>query len=230
MNILHLPFEFDVIRLQEDLKNTYENDWVEHHNKQAYTGEWSATSLRSIDGTNREIVALENRVYYDTPLLNKCFYIQQVINTFEAEVEAVRFMKLGAHSVIKEHTDKGSCFEDDLVRLHIPISSNKNVEFIVGGEKENMNAGNCYYMNADAPHSVVNESDEERVHLLLDCRVNDWLREIFKQSGIIQENYKYSSKSINDDNVNEIIENLKIINTEISLHMAQELEQKRDAK
>jgi hypothetical protein len=30
-------------------------------------------------------------------------------------------------------------------------------------------------MNADLEHSVANGSREERVHLVVDCEVNDWM-------------------------------------------------------
>jgi len=227
-SFLELPFEFDTARLIDDLAVVSSDDWVDHQNRSAYDGSWHVTSLTSTNGTTKQIVAFENQTYYDTPLLKKTTYIKSVLDTFQTKIEAVRFMKLGANSTIKEHTDRGSCFDEGYARIHIPITTNSDVEFILNGIKTKMDIGKCYYIDADAPHSVVNSGNSERVHLLIDCHINKWMKDIFKKAGFIEKKYKYDDKSINDANVDEIISSLKALNTEISLNMAQKLEEKKD--
>ena len=179
-NFIKLPFEFNVKKLIKDLNCVDSSDWVNHPNVSAYDGSWLITSLTSTDGKTKQIVAVENQDYINTPLLQKTKYIKDVINRFQTKVEAVRFMKLGANSIIKTHRDRGSHYNDRLARIHIPITTNKSVEFILNGQKTKMDVGKCYYIDADAPHSVVNNGDSDRVHLLIDCRINDWFKTIFK--------------------------------------------------
>jgi len=224
-NFIKLPFEFNVKKLIEDLDCVESFDWVNHPNMSAYDGSWLITSLTSIDGKTKQIVAVENQDYINTPLLQKMKYIKDIINRFQTKVEAVRFMKLGANSIIKTHRDRGSHYNDGLARIHIPITTNKSVEFILNGQKTKMDVGKCYYIDADAPHSVVNNGDSDRVHLLIDCHINDWFKTIFKEAGYIEKKYKYSNKNINDDNVDEIIKSLISINTDTSLALARNLKQ-----
>ncbi len=225
---LKLPFEFDVTKLTYDLASVSSDEWVNHPNTSAYDGLWLISSLTSTDGTTQQIVAFENQEYHDTALLKKTSYIKSVVETFQTKIEAVRFMKLGANSTIKEHTDRGSCFDDGYARIHIPITTNSDVAFILNGIKTKMDVGKCYYIDADAPHSVVNLGHSDRVHLLIDCHINEWMKDIFKKAGFIETVYKYRSKDVTDENVDDIIASFKAMNTEVSLKMAQELEDKKD--
>ncbi|XOB61224.1 aspartyl/asparaginyl beta-hydroxylase domain-containing protein [Campylobacterota bacterium DY0563] len=223
-SFLELPFSFDIEKLKDDLYIVEEDEWMPHPNTLAYDGIWEVSSLTSTDGDTKNIIAIENENYIATPLLNKTKYIQSVIDTFKTKVEAVRFMKLGAFSSIKEHCDKGSCFEDGYARLHIPIISNDNVEFILSGKNYKMDLGRCYYIDAHNIHSVVNKGNNDRIHLLIDCQVNDWLKDFFLKKGFEEPKYKYGEKSITDDNVEQIIESFKTIGTDVSLEMANKLQ------
>lgn len=218
-----LPFSFDPEKLLKDLQQVHKSEWVNHPNKNAYEGVWMATSLMSTSGEATEIMALENQAYKATGLLAKAPYIQQVIDTFQTKVEAVRFMKLGGYSLIKTHRDRGTHFDEDLARLHIPVMTHENVDFILDGKKVPMDIGNCYYIDADVPHSVVNNSDQDRVHLLIDCQINGWLKVIFTELGFKDRDYQYGNKGIDDQNVDQIIEALRTQNTEGSLKLAEEL-------
>jgi len=221
---LKLPFRFDKNRLLESLQQIDVGDWVSHPNVNAYKGGWLATSLRSTTGKTKEIVAIEEHTYQDTPLLKKSPYIQELLKTFQTTIEAVRYMNLRADSIIQEHCDRGSCYDDGLIRIHIPITTNDKVAFNLNGESHNMQIGECYYIDANTPHSVKNLGDSDRVHLLIDCHVNEWVEAIFQKSGFEKQIYKYGDKSITDDNVEMIIQSFKEINTPTSLTMAKRLE------
>jgi hypothetical protein len=39
-----------------------------------------------------------------------------------------------------------------------------------------MRPGECWYLRLSEPHRVDNDGHDERVHLVFDARVNDWLR------------------------------------------------------
>lgn len=135
-DFLKLPFSFPIDELIKDLSVVSSNEWTAHPNRQAYSGVWEISSLTSPSGDSKDIVAVENQEYIATGLLEKTSYIQTILNTFQTKIEAVRFMRLGADSIIKEHCDKGSCFEEGYARLHIPITTNDNVEFLLSLKTE----------------------------------------------------------------------------------------------
>ena len=75
--------------------------------------------------------------------------------------------KLVGGGSISGHEDHGISLELPH-RIHIPIITNKNVLFNVGGETINMGVGEMWEMDNQKTHSVVNNSDLDRVHLIVD--------------------------------------------------------------
>ena len=176
---LKLPFQFDVARLQADFAGFMAAEFVPHFNTAYYEGDWSAVPLRSIGGRTDHIYpdpAAKN-AFADTPLLARCPYIREVLATMRCPLQAVRFLRLKEGSVIKEHRDHELGFEDGEVRLHIPVITNPEVEFVLNQVRIIMNEGECWYLNVNQPHRVANRGAADRIHLVIDCVVNDWLRE-----------------------------------------------------
>jgi hypothetical protein len=84
-------------------------------------------------------------------------------------------MKLAPGSVIKEHTDLDLAAEDGKARIHIPITSNPDVVFKVNGMPVPMGLGETWYLRLSDPHTVTNRGASDRVHLVIDACMNDWL-------------------------------------------------------
>lgn len=220
-DFLKLPFSFDTNKLKSELQRVNE-EFILHINKSIYSGEWSAISLRSMDGSESNIYAgIGDESFSDTPLLQKLTYIKEIVEGFKCEKEAIRFMKLSSGANISEHTDAGLSFSDGAVRVHIPIETDERVKFFVNGNLIQMAGGETYYIDAGKKHSVINESDRDRIHLVLDLKVNEWLKTLFFEAGFIEIKPKYGSNSINDDNVDEIIFSLEQMGTDVALKMAQ---------
>lgn len=181
MRCLKLPFHFDPERLRADLAVVRPNEWIPHINRKHYDGQWSGAALRSIGGAADNIVpdAPDLSAFRDTELLRRCGYFREVLATFKCPLQSVRLLRLHAGSNIAEHVDRALDFEDGEVRIHIPIATNDRVRFFLDGSRLVMAPGECWYTNVNLPHSVQNDSSEDRIHLVLDCRVNDWLRDLF---------------------------------------------------
>ena len=177
---LKLPFAFDVKRLKADLENFSAEDWTPHFNKSYYEGDWSGIPLRAAKNTHLAIYPDPTaESFEETALMTRCEYIPEVLKTFECELKTVRFLQLGAGAKILEHTDYMLGFENDVVRVHIPVVTNPQVEFRLDGEVLQMREGEAWYLNFNLPHSVDNNGTKPRVHLVIDCLVNDWMRKIF---------------------------------------------------
>jgi len=174
---LRLRPRFDVARLRTDLARIVAEDFVPHFNTRYYEGDWSVVSLRSIGGDATKIYPDPTRAdYADTPLMARCPYVAEVVNAFPCPKLAVRFLRVRPRSVVKEHRDHRLRLEDGELRLHIPITTNPEVRFVVAGRRVVMAPGECWYNDFTEPHSVHNDGDGDRVHLTIDCVVNDWLR------------------------------------------------------
>lgn len=60
-------------------------------------------------------------------------------------------------------------------RHHIPLQTNNNVFFNVGTEKINMKVGECWEINNSKVHFVENNSNEDRIHLIVDIMPNHFI-------------------------------------------------------
>ena len=183
---LLLPLRFDPARLAADLGRLEDSAWIDHFVKQNYEGSWSALPLRGPAGESHPIRMIypnpSCRDFVDTPLLDGCPYFREVLAAFGSPLESVRLMKLAAGSSIKEHADHDLAFESGTVRLHIPVVTNPGVEFHLNGERVVMRAGECWYLRLSDPHSARNGGGADRVHMVIDARVDDWMREMLAAS------------------------------------------------
>ncbi len=228
---LQLPFQFDVPALQvevlalsEGLRET-ETGWPMHYQTKHYDGEWSALALRSIDGSAENIVIspVDDAAYYDTELLERSPYLQSVLNSIECPLMAVRLQKLGAGAVIKEHTDTGLCVEQGFLRLHIPVITNDEVEFYLQGEKMQLRQGECWYLNLNLPHALSNKSKIDRIHLVIDAVVNDWVTSLFNSNEVTNKK-EIEDAQPDDASKKEMIFHLRKMNTDASNKIADDLE------
>ena len=176
-NYVKFPFQFDAARLKEDLAQVAEDEWIRHFNQSNYEGDWSVASLRSNGGKTKQIYPDPHSPddFEDTEILARCPYVREVLSAIRCEKESVRFMLLGAHARIKEHKDYFMGFDEGVIRLHIPVLTNPNVEFYLANERVQMHEGELWYLDFSQKHRVENNSDKDRIHLVMDCKVNDWL-------------------------------------------------------
>lgn len=132
---------------------------------------------------------------------------------------SVRLLNLHSGSVIKEHCDHELSFENGEARLHFPVFTNTQVEFYVDNQLIQMQEGECWYINAQLPHRVANYGASDRIHLIVDCVVNDWLIEVFTRSQI-----SYVSQAQSNISKRRIIEELRQQNTKHANRLADEIE------
>ncbi len=180
ISTLKFPFVFDKKAMKEDLQKFSSEDWIPHFNTAYYEGDWSGIALRAPENAALALYPDPTaQSYENTEMLAKCSYFPEIIDSFECELETVRLLRLGAGAKILEHRDYRLGFEDGVVRIHIPVQTNPHVEFYLGGELLPMREGEAWYLNFNLPHKVSNGGTTERIHLVIDCILNDWLRDIF---------------------------------------------------
>ena len=180
-----LPFEFDAAGLRADAGALGPEEWVPHFNTRYYEGDWSGAALRSVGGKAGQIYPdpTAQAAFADTPLLDRCPSVRAALLAFRCPLLAVRFLRLGPGSRIREHRDFNLGLEDGEVRIHIPVSTGPAVAFSLDGEEVEMGEGEAWYLDLNLPHHVVNRGDVPRVHLVVDGVVDDWLRGVIEAGG-----------------------------------------------
>lgn len=178
---LRFPFKFDVNLLKKDLETVLGSSWVSHYNSMAFSGNWSSIALMSEGGKSSNIVATPsgNAPVTETEIMEKCPYFREVTATFNCPKTTVRLLRLGAGAEVMPHRDHSLGYEDGVFRIHIPVVTNPDVEFVLAGERIVMDEGTCWYIDANEEHSVKNGGKEDRIHLVIDCERNEWTNELF---------------------------------------------------
>lgn len=177
---VRLPLNFDPVKLAHDLDRLHEEGWVEHFVRSNYSGDWDVLPLRYADDAVHPIMKIapgtRQTGFVDGPLLERSPYLTIVLAHFTCPLRSVRLMRLAPGSRVLEHFDLDLAAELGTARLHIPIMTNPDVEFLVNGVPVRMAVGSTWYLRLSDPHSVFNGGTTSRVHLVIDCAVDDWLR------------------------------------------------------
>jgi hypothetical protein len=217
-----LNLEFDLAQAQAEVA-ALPDVWRAHFQKLHYEGEWSVLPLRSPGGRVDDILpeALGNSdgAHADTPLLVQCPEIARLLASLKCPVHSARLLNLKRGAIIHPHRDVELAFESGEVRIHFPIFTNPGVEFFIDNQRVMMAEGSAWYINANLTHQVANCGDADRIHLVVDCRVDDWLRELFARATIFHSVIRRDPQMIR-----EMIARFRQMNTSTSLRMAEELE------
>ena len=221
--ILNIPV--DIKSIQKEVTILQAELWQPHLNKRDYEGGWDVLSLRSPGGgLNTLAEALNNEQYANTPLLEQCPSVRLLLDSLQCEKLSARFLNLHAGAVIKEHTDKELYFEKGEARLHFPVITNPFVEFYLDNERLFMQEGECWYINANLPHRLANNGSNNRIHLVVDCIVNDWLQEVFRNCITKTELMERDVVLQNKNTTLQIINELRMRADSTSAKLADELE------
>jgi hypothetical protein len=174
-----LSLRFDPTQLKQDLERLEQREWIDHFVKQNYSGTWDVLPLRGTAGATHPIMMIYSDPscvnFEDTPFLKEAPYLQEVLAAFQCPLQSVRLMRLTPGSEIKEHCDHDLSAELGQVRMHIPITTNPDVDFFLNGTHVPMTPGSCWYLRLADPHAVNNRGTTDRVHLVIDATMNEWL-------------------------------------------------------
>ena len=96
-------------------------------------------------------------------------YLRKIVISLypDGEFKRILLHKLFAGKNIIRHDDVGHHMETSK-RIHVPIITNDKVDFIVNDEVVNMKYGDIVEINNNLPHEVLNNSNSDRVHLIVD--------------------------------------------------------------
>lgn len=155
-------FQFNARALQRDLAGFKEEDW----SRRPQGAAWADMSLLR-RGPGGEVVH---------PRYARCGAIRAVVSAFAAKPIDVLLARLNPGGRIKEHRDFSGSTPMGVTRFHIPITTHGKVDFRVSGTRVGMRPGSVWHLDTSYLHSVANDSQRPRVHLIVDFETNPAIR------------------------------------------------------
>ena len=175
---LKLPLRFDADALEREVRALPPSAWVPHA-----TGFPGNEAVRLVTVGGQPTDAFEGPMR-PTEYLASCPYVEEVMAELGGVWGRSRLMGLGVGAEVPEHVDCHYHWRTHL-RIHVPVITNREVEFTCGGETVHMAPGECWVFDSFRWHEVHNRGPERRVHLVLDTVVTEHLWDLIDaaQSG-----------------------------------------------
>ena len=157
-----LPWRFDAARLAAEVAQFTPAEWRPH--PQGHPGNSALPFIaRGGDPLDDGVVG----PMLPTPYLARCPYVAQVMATLDVPLGRSRLMRLDARAEATEHVDTGYYWQQR-VRVHVPVVTFPDVQFICGDASTNMAPGECWIFDTWRVHNVLNPGSAQRIHLVVD--------------------------------------------------------------
>ena len=168
--------------LRAEVEGLLAREWLAHVNQRDYRGDWDVLPLRcqrqhvQAHPILQGFAITDGDDWQDLPVLDQCPALRGVLASLHCPLRAARLMRLRAGAEILPHRDHDLDLGAGQARLHLPVRTGPGVSFLVAGLPMPMAAGELWYFNAGLEHAVRNDGPDDRIHLVVDCLANDWLR------------------------------------------------------
>jgi len=118
------------------------------------------------DCDGKAIKSIRKEKMYDKfyPLLEPI--LDELRKHYKFNQYAAFMARLHPGGVIGEHRDRGS-FLETCHRVHVPLKSNPKVRYVIDGQSYYWEPGNIYEFDNTRVHGVYNDSEEFRIHLVI---------------------------------------------------------------
>jgi aspartyl/asparaginyl beta-hydroxylase len=177
----------DADQIVAETKKVITEIGLDRHFGEYHDGGWSSIGLISHEGNPHELRRLPGK-YVKTPALTLAPYLESIIDNFQCDKERVRIMALQPGKNIHWHYDPTESIDaGDNARLHIPIITNPGVQLQICHEDLIWRPGELWYGDFSFPHRLRNKGRAERIHLVLDLKVSDYVTSLFPPSFLEQK-------------------------------------------
>ncbi|MHB1058530.1 MAG: aspartyl/asparaginyl beta-hydroxylase domain-containing protein [Rhodanobacter sp.] len=167
-----LPLRFDIEALRAAVAALPRDAWRSHFNTGYYEGDWSGIALHAFDDAPLPLAPSQGET---RPTAHCDAFWSAQLARFETGLRGARLLRLGPGGRIREHRDYDLGLPDGDLRVHVPIITDAQVDFLLDGRRIPMQAGECWFLDLSLPHRVENRGGIERVHLVVDCRRSPWI-------------------------------------------------------
>ena len=172
-NFLRLNDNFDVAPIRDKVAQVNAETWRESERERLFDVHRDTQALLLVHFEDYQYKVPDRRELYadfETVLSPVVDYIARYYQNNGFVVRMI-LAKLVAGGKIPKHTDAGYSLLN-CHRIHMPITTNEDVVFFVGGEEINMKIGELWEINNGTVHAVENRGAEDRVHLIVDWMPN----------------------------------------------------------
>ncbi len=159
---IQLPISFDAQALRAEVLALGEDCWRPH--PQGFPGN-DAVTLVTVEG-DPESDGFAGQMR-PTRWLEQCPYIMQVLERIGGTWGRSRLMRLSGQAEVTPHVDINYYWREH-ARVHVPIITTPAVRFQCGDAEVNMAEGECWLFDTWRMHRVLNEDDNQRIHLVAD--------------------------------------------------------------
>ncbi len=170
---LKLPKRFCAETIAQEVRALPASAWIPHPDK--HPGN-EAIPLITVGGGINNAFSGQMK---PTQHLLKCPYVMEIMADIGAVWGRSRFMGLAGGSVVPPHVDINHYWRTHL-RIHIPVITTPAVTFTCGDEAVHMAPGECWIFDSFRTHTVKNEGEHQRVHLVIDTVGGDELWELIE--------------------------------------------------
>lgn len=163
----------DIEALQNEILSLGEDAWLEQdYRQQTYDVHRYTQSIVMVftDGSNWPNIEVSKEAGWDRLADVAVPVMHNIIeNHYTAGGTIIRAMaaKLIARGNIKPHIDTHPSFRYGH-RIHVPITTNSRVRFMIDGRPYKLEVGQAYEINNQLRHSVMNKGEEDRITLIFD--------------------------------------------------------------
>lgn len=178
-----LPIQISQERLLADYQNVIKQFRGEKQSGIYHDGGWKAIGLITSGGEVYADKLISGKPFLETPALEECPYVREILSQLPGSKNRVRFMFLEPRSLIQWHRDRNETIDGTISsRFHIPIITSSKIEFSICHNRCHWLPGHLYYGEFSFPHQIKSNWDQRRVHLVIDIVPNDDLRGLLPKS------------------------------------------------
>jgi hypothetical protein len=164
---IRLPIRFDAARLVLEIDSVDESLWRPH--PQGHAGNWALPLVAANGDPNDDAT---RGAMLPTPVLARMPYVRQVMARLGSAIGRSRLMRLDGNAEATSHVDT-NYYWMGRVRIHVPVVTRPEVEFLCGDARVHMRAGECWIFDTFSAHNVLNPLPTRRIHLVIDSVGSD---------------------------------------------------------
>lgn len=155
----------EVVQLDEQWTNVYS----EYH-----TGGWQTLSLLN-STSNPSDTVIEDCKPIETSLLQRMPQTRSLLRGLGFSYMWARLARLETDSFLLEHRDYQELKDVRRLRLHIPLVVNPFASLVINNTRIHLALGYIWKLNPLHRHGACNFGKEARIHIILDCYVDEVL-------------------------------------------------------
>lgn len=99
-------------------------------------------------------------------------------------VVAVGYFNLKARGTLHRHVDMNGNSLFGIIRLHLPIQTNSGAEMEMAGDWYHLQSNVAYSIDTSVRHALRNNSDEDRIHLVIDLKKSQESLKFFPKANV----------------------------------------------